>query len=259
MSLTATVPPWPRPLNRWRPNWMGSRPWPCFTMLGMDFNWTGTTTWCQWMPSSIHPRMCRTRRLTSSRSSRPLNPPIPGWTSLFWMLVGITHLQTKPVARAWHSWTPLQGLTWPLRPVLAMCAGCVLGKFKVPDPNLIWWVSLAKDAKKIKLEVTVSAASVTCSPTYASANPSWSAKRWLVYLLEESLWHCAQAGAGASWRCCISFFFSHRDIWILVQCVRLIMTVKTGFEHGETTRFFDIELTFWFTQWTGKLSWVGLL
>ena len=47
----------------------------------------------------------------------------------------------------------------------AIAAGWALGKLIVPVPNMMFLVSEIKLAKKIMLDVTVSAASVTCSPT----------------------------------------------------------------------------------------------
>ena len=58
----------------------------------------------------------------------------------------------------------------------ATAAGWVLGMLIVPVPSLICLVWLASEARNIIEEVTVSAASVTCSPTKASAKPRRSAR-----------------------------------------------------------------------------------
>ena len=58
----------------------------------------------------------------------------------------------------------------------AIAAGCELGTLIVPVPSMMFLVSEIKLAKKIIDDVTVSAASVTCSPTYASLKPKRSAK-----------------------------------------------------------------------------------
>ena len=62
--------------------------------------------------------------------------------------------------------------TWP-----ATCAGCEFGKLTVPVPRRICLVSAANEATKRAHEVIFSAASVTCSPTYASEKPSSSASK----------------------------------------------------------------------------------
>ena len=55
-------------------------------------------------------------------------------------------------------------------------AGWWFGRFTVPEPSLICFVSFSSQAMKISEEVMVSAASVTCSPKKPSTKPSWSAK-----------------------------------------------------------------------------------
>ena len=47
----------------------------------------------------------------------------------------------------------------------ATAAGWLLGMLMVPVPSTMFFVAKASEARNIMLEVTVSAASVTCSPT----------------------------------------------------------------------------------------------
>ena len=166
----ATAVPTMGGCGRWKGFMM--KPWPISGIMVLP-----TETFQNWPCRSYGGSLSQifsTMLMHSTNMALRSRPKLPNTSASDIRPPGLMPMMKRPCSR-WSS----------MAACAATAAGWLLGMLIVPVPSLICRVWLASEARNIIEEVTVSAASVTCSPTKASENPrrsasstaSWSSRR----------------------------------------------------------------------------------